>query len=60
MSNEKYVGMDVHKATIVIAVHNAIGQVVMRNIIATDAQIIREFFKGLTGTVRVALEEGTQ
>lgn len=60
MSNEKYVGMDVHKATIVIAVMNAVGQVMMRSVIATDAQIIREFFKGLSGTVHVALEEGTQ
>ena len=60
MSKEKYVGLDVHKATIVIAVLNAVGQVVMRTVIATDAQVIREFFKGLSGTVNVALEEGTQ
>lgn len=60
MSKEKYVGMDVHKATIVIAVLNAVGQMVMQTIIATEAQVIREFFQGLSGTVRVALEEGTQ
>jgi transposase len=60
MSNAKYVGMDVHKTTIVIAVLNAVGQVLMRNIIATDAKIIREFFQGLSGTVAVVLEEGTQ
>jgi transposase len=59
MTNDKYVGLDVHKATIVIAVLNAIGQVIMRNIIATESQVIREFFKGLNGTVKVALEEGT-
>jgi len=51
--------LDVHKATIVIAVLNAVGQMVMQTIIATDAQVIREFFQGLSGTVRVALEEGT-
>jgi transposase len=60
MSKEKYVGLDVHKATIVIAVLNAVGQVVMQTVIATDAQMLREFFKGLSGTVAVALEEGTQ
>lgn len=60
MSKEKYVGLDVHKATIVIAVLNAVGQVVMQTVIATDAQMLREFFKGLSGTVSVALEEGTQ
>ena len=57
MSKEKYVGLDVHKATIVIAVLNAVGQVVMQTVIATDAQLLREFFKGLSGTVAVALEE---
>lgn len=60
MSREKYVGLDVHKSTIVIAVLNSAGQVVMKNIIATDAQIIREFFKGLSGKVSVTLEESTQ
>lgn len=60
MSKEKYVGLDVHKATIVIAVLNAVGQVVMQTVIATDAQMLREFFKGLSGTIAVALEEGTQ
>lgn len=60
MSKEKYVGLDVHKATIVIAVLNAVGQVVMQTVIATEAQMLREFFKGLSGTVSVALEEGTQ
>ncbi|MGH9845822.1 MAG: IS110 family transposase [Blastocatellia bacterium] len=60
MSKDKYVGLDVHKATIVIAVLNAVGQMVMQTIIATDTQVIREFFKGLSGTVSVALEEGTQ
>lgn len=59
MSNEKYVGLDVHKATLVIAVLNAVGQVVMRNVIATEATIIREFFQGLRGTIAVVLEEGT-
>lgn len=59
MSNEKYVGMDVHKATTVIAVLNVLGQLIMQTVIATDSQIIREFFKGLSGTVKVAVEEGT-
>jgi len=60
MSKAKYVGLDVHKATIVIVVLNAVGQVVMQTIIATETQVIREFFQGLSGTVSVALEEGTQ
>lgn len=59
MSKTKYVGMDVHKATIVIAVLNAVGQSVMQTVIATDAQLLREFFKGLSGSISVVLEEGT-
>ncbi len=32
----------------------------MQSVIATDAQLIREFFKDLSGTVHVDVEEGTQ
>lgn len=60
MSNEKYVGMDVHSASLVIVVLNATGQVVMKMIIETKAETVCDFFQGLRGTVRVALEEGTQ
>ena len=60
MNNEKYVGMDVHKATTVIVVVNTVGQMLMQNIVATDARVLREFFQGLSGTVHLALEEGAQ
>ncbi len=53
-----YVGMDVHKASIVIAVQNAAGKVVMQSIIETKAQTVRDFVKGLHGTVRLTFEEG--
>jgi transposase len=59
MTGEKYVGLDVHKATIVAAVQDASGKCVMTSVIETKAETIRTFVKGLTGTVRVTLEEGT-
>ncbi len=55
-----YVGMDVHQASIVIAVTNAAGKVVMESIIETKAQTVRDFIKGLRGEVHVTFEEGTQ
>ncbi len=53
-----YVGMDVHKATIVIAVLDAFGKVVSQSIIETSTQAVRDFFKSLRGEVHVTLEEG--
>jgi transposase len=56
----KYIGMDVHKATTVIAVVNVAGKVVQEAIIETKAEAILDFIKGQRGTLHVAFEEGTQ
>ena len=56
----KYIGMDVHKATTVIAVLNSAGKVVAEAIIETKAQAMLDFIKGQRGTLHVAFEEGTQ
>jgi transposase len=55
-----YVGMDVHQASIVIVVLNALGKVVIESIIETKAQTVRDFIRGLRGEVHVTFEEGTQ
>jgi transposase len=60
MNNCKYVGMDVHKTITVIAVMNAAGQIEMTSQVKTKADALRDFFRGLSGTIQVALEEGTQ
>lgn len=60
MDNCKYVGLDVHKAITVIAVINAAGQIESRAQIRTQSEPLKAFFRGLGGSVRVALEEGTQ
>src|SRR5882762_1907499 len=55
-----YVGMDVHSATIRIAVLNGAGKVVMELVIETGAERVRSFLKQLRGKVYVTFEEGTQ
>jgi|SRR3974390_78080 len=58
-STIKYVGMDVHKESISIAVRNAAGKIVMECVIETKAGTILQFFDGLRGEVQVTFEEGT-
>src|SRR5215467_5854573 len=55
----KYIGMDVHKEAIVIAVLNSSGQMVMEAIVETKASSILEFIHGLQGDLHVTFEEGT-
>jgi len=60
MSREvKYIGMDVHKEAIVIAVQNARGHLVMESIIETKASSILQFIHGLQGELHITWEEGT-
>lgn len=56
----KYVGLDVHQATTVIAVLDERGRVLSRSVLPTDAGPLVEFFRGMRGTILVAFEEGTQ
>jgi len=55
-----YVGMDVHRASIVIVVLNGAGKVVMQSVIETGAERVRGYLKQLRGKVYVTFEEGTQ
>jgi transposase len=59
MSSEKYIGLDVHQATISAAVMDSMGKLVMESILETKAATILEFFAGLRGTLSVTFEEGT-
>jgi len=59
MSSEKYIGLDVHQATISVAVMDSRGKLVMESIVETKAATILEFFAGLRGTLFVTFEEGT-
>ena len=57
--NIKYIGMDVHKESISIAVMNAEGRLVIESIIETKASTILQFIQGLRGDLHVTFEEGT-
>ena len=55
----KYIGMDVHKEAVVIAVRNSPGHVVMESIVETKASSLLQFIHGLQGELHVTWEEGT-
>jgi transposase len=59
MTSTQYIGMDVHKESISIAVMNAAGKIVMECVIETRASIILQFIHGLRGDLHVTFEEGT-
>jgi transposase len=52
-------GLDVHQATIVVAVLDSTGKLVTESILETEAATILQFFAGLRGTLSVTFEEGT-
>ena len=49
MNSEKYIGLDVHQATISVAVLDSTGKLVMESILETKATTILQFFAGLRG-----------
>jgi transposase len=55
----KYIGMDVHQATIVVVVLSQAGKCVIRTVIETKAWTIVQFLRGLEGELYVTFEEGT-
>src|SRR6202451_1622252 len=59
MSQEKYIGMDVHQAPISVAVMDAQGKLIMECLLETKAATIVEFIQGLQGTLSLTFEEGT-
>jgi len=50
--------MDVHSATTVIKIQNEAGKTVATSIVETKSGAIKDFVRGLTGTVHVTFEEG--
>lgn len=49
MSQEKYIGMDVHQATVSTAVMDVHGKLLMECLLETRASTIVEFIEGLQG-----------
>ena len=59
MNDAKYIGLDVHQATISAAVLDSTGHLVMESILETKAATILQFIHGLRGSLHVTFEEGT-
>ena len=59
MNDAKYIGLDVHQATISAAVLDCAGKLVMEAILETKAETILQFIHGLRGSLHATLEEGT-
>jgi hypothetical protein len=50
MNDTKYIGLDVHQATISVAVLDPSGKLVMEAILKTKAETILQFIHGLRGS----------
>jgi transposase len=59
MNDAKYIGMDVHQATISAAVLDSDGNLVMEVILETKTETILQFLGGIRGSLHVTFEEGT-
>ena len=59
VNSSKYLAMDVHTATISVAVRDAAGKLIMESVIETKSSTILQFIQGLRGDLYVTFEEGT-
>jgi transposase len=59
MNDAKYIGLDVHQATISVAVRDSAGKLVMEAILETKAETILQFLRGVHGSLHITFEEGT-
>src|ERR1700681_1122602 len=53
MNDAKYLGLDVHQATISVAVLDSAGKLVMEAILETKAETILQFLHGPRGSLQV-------
>ncbi|MCA1628459.1 MAG: IS110 family transposase [Acidobacteria bacterium] len=56
--SDYYVGLDVHKASLCVAVLSADGKLVMESVVETSAATILDFLKSLRGQLEVTFEAG--
>jgi len=59
LNDAKYIGLDVHQATISVVVLDCTGHLVMESIIETKAATILQLLHGLSGSLHLTFEEGT-
>jgi hypothetical protein len=53
MNDAKYIGLDVHQATISVSVLDSAGKLVMECILETKAATLLQFIHGLRGSLHV-------
>jgi len=56
----KYVGLDVHQSSTVVAVYDSRGKSRMECVLAAEAEAIQDIQKGLGGLIHVTFEEGSR
>jgi len=56
MNDAKYIGLDVHQATISVAVLDSTGKLVLEAILEKKAETILQFVRGLRGSLHVTFE----
>ncbi len=56
MNNTKYIGMDVHRESISIAVMNSAGKIVLECVVETKASIILQFLVEVDRRLRMRSE----
>src|SRR6201988_95951 len=59
MNDAKYIGLDVHAATISAAVLDSAGKLILECVLETKATTLLQFVQGLRGGLRMTFEEGT-
>jgi transposase len=59
MNSTKYIGLDVHTATVSVAVLDFSGKLIMESVLETKADTILQFMRGLKGDLQLTFEEGT-
>jgi hypothetical protein len=59
VNSVRYIGMDVHRDTISVAVLDEQGRLMMQSVLQTRAAAILDFIHGVRGTLHVTCEEGT-
>jgi Transposase len=60
MEDIKYAGIDLHQSTCLISIDDRNGRALSESVVKTDSETLRSFFRGLSGTIHVAFEVGTQ
>src|SRR5262249_54778823 len=59
MELDKYIGIDVHRSTLVVNARDAFGKVILDSTVPTNAEAIQQCIGGLRGRLHITFEEGT-